>query len=246
MNNMVVKSKVALELKAQGIFIPQEFDFSYRDFKKYFQLSMTKKKRAIYDDFYAQLKDKIGQNDLKLSDNWSDFVKSEFITAQIKDKLPQVDEITLQRIQKLLISKNIGNFKNDVYLPTIEHEIKKKLYSIDDFNSKEEAIEAGNEAIKLLYIPPFALGLSLVALLLNVVTVLGMLCAFLPITKVKALAIKGGAFALIIVLPLVFSSKSITNNLFEQVLSTSDTLRYYVNFIDWLTFYEILNAWIHQ
>ena len=131
-----------------------------------------------------------------------------------------------------------------MYIPSIKDKIKKQVYSQEDFYIIEEAIKKGDDSIKLLYIPPFALGLSLIALLLNLMTVIVMITMLLPIYNKKIeYLVKIALVSIFIFLPY-FSSSKIDNVLIEKSLKQSQSLQRYITFLQWLKYYEKINNMI--
>ena len=180
-NNIYVKAMVARELKIYGILIPKDFDYSYNSFLKYYNFMANKKGKELIDNFYTKIKEKIGENDLKLNMSWEDFINSEFVENKLKDA--GIKEIEIY--QKILISKELNNFRDTLYLPQAYKVARKKLiYEKEDFYKNKKVAKYGNEAIKLLYIPPLALFLSILAMILNIITVVAMLLKLIGLNKI--------------------------------------------------------------
>ena len=180
-NNIYVKAMVARELKIYGILIPKDFDYSYNSFLKYYNFMANKKGKELIDNFYTKIKEKIGENDLKLNMSWEDFINSKFVANKLKDA--GVKEIKIY--QKILISKELNNFRDTLYLPQAYKVARKKLiYEKEDFYKNKKVAKYGNEAIKLLYIPPLALFLSILAMILNIITVVAMLLKLIGLNKI--------------------------------------------------------------
>ena len=241
LDNIRVKAKVAKRFKEKGILIPKKFNYSYEQFKAYYISSLANKKELMITSFYDAIKKELGENDIKLSDSWDDFVMSEYITKKIKKGKTDFDEQTLKNIQSLLISKDIGDFREKVYIPLVQGNVKKLIYTEDDFKNLPEAMKKGDDALKLLYVPPFALALSMIALLLNFVTVFVMICMLFPACyrKVK-LFIRPVLFLLLLSVPFVVSAK-IDTPLIQEAMHNNASMKKYLNFLSWLQFYENIN-----
>ena len=239
--NIHVKAKVAKKLKTKGIYIPQDFDYSYAQFKRYYISSLSKKKKMMITAFYEGMKKELGENDIKLSDSWDEFVMSLFIEKKIKKGRSDFDEQTLKRMQTLLISKDIGDFREKVYLPSMQGKIKNQIYTEDDFQNLPTVMKKGDDALKLLYVPPFALALSMIALVLNLVTVMVMISMLFPAyyKKVK-FYIKPVLFVLLFLVPFIFNVKMDTP-LIEESIQNNASMERYLNFLSWLQFYENIN-----
>lgn len=239
--NIHVKAKVAKKLKAKGIYIPQDFDYSYAQFKRYYIFSLSKKKELMITAFYEGMKKELGENDIKLSDSWDEFVMSRFIEKKIKKGKSDFNEQTLKNIQALLISKDIGDFREKVYLPSMQGKIKNQIYTEDDFKNLPEVMKKGDDALKLLYVPPFALALSMIALVLNLVTVMVMISMLFPAYYKKVrFYIKPVLFVLLFLVPFIFNVK-IDTPLIEESIQGNASMERYLNFLSWLQFYENIN-----
>ena len=197
----------------------------------------------MISEFYTGMKKELGENDIKLSYTWDDFIMSKYISDKIKNGKSDFDEKTLKRMQALLISKNVGDFRSKVYLPSVEDKMEKQTYTEKEFMTLPEAMQKGDDALKLLYVPPFALGLSMVGLLLNLITVMVMISALFPtIHKRTRLILKPILFALFIFMPYILSTSTNTNTpLIDEALKNNLKMERYVKFLEWLKYYEEIN-----
>lgn len=242
LDHIQVKTKVAQKLKNKGMSIPKNFNYSYQQFKSHYISSLSKKKKMMIDTFYDAIQKELGENDIKLSDTWEDFVMSQYITKKIKKDKSDFDEKTLKRIQALLISKNIGNFREKVYLPSVQDEVTNQIYTEDDFKNLPEAMKKGDDALKLLYVPPFALALSMVALLLNFVTVFVMIYMLFPASYKKVrFFVRPLLFLVLFLIPYAISPK-IDTLLIKEAISDNPSMQRYLNFLSSLQMYEKINA----
>lgn len=237
-----VKIQVAEELKKSNILIPKDFDYTYQQFRKYYKIATSKGLSDAYRQFYSKLKQRIGDNDLKLSDDWSAFVNSNYIRKKIEEKIHQGNVDTVVRA---IESTDLSNFKTMIYMPEVLKEVQKIMYSRDDFLDGEKAEQIGNDAIKLLYIPPFALFVSLVALLLNIITIIGMNFSLLGKTGTRiGTIVKSALFVLIIIMPSLVEHQGFDNNQLIQKVSNTD-LDKYLQALNWMSYYEQINAGLH-
>jgi hypothetical protein len=242
-NHYEVKLIVMQKLKENDILVPYEFDYSHEQFVQYFKAMSSKKRKKAYDYFYTKLEDKIGKNDIGLGMNYKDFIHSDYIKKQITKSLDSTDDTTTSRILKALLSKDLASFRNMVYLASINDKVQPMIYEKEDFLDSQTACKAGDDAIKLLYIPPFALSISIIALLLNIVTVFGMLLALLSNEKKITNSLRIVLLVLILIIPLYYKEKSVNNHLLNQ--STADA-KTYLNFLAWISFYEKANSALHE
>jgi len=236
-NTKVVVNK---EFKEKDILIPYDFDYSYNQFKKYFQVMSSKKQNNAFDTFYKNLENKIGKNDLKLSMNYKEFIYSEFIKNKISSK---IGSNNIDAILKTLESKDLTNFKTLVYLPTVIEKVNEMMYTEEDFQDGGKAVSHGDKAIKLLYIPPFALAISILALLLNIVTVFGLLLSTTLLPSKIQFTIKTTLLVIIIILPLTAEHKAFNNTMIQQF--TTQETKLYLNFLSWISYYEKVNSSVH-
>jgi len=227
-NTIYVKAQLAKELKARGILIPIDFNYSYSDFLKYYNLMVAKKTKEATDRFYKELKEKIGNSDLKLNMKWKDYIYSSFLEQKLKNA--GVTEVKL--VQSILVSKELSNFRETLYMPTAYKMAKKKLiYNKEDFYTKSEIAKLGDEAIKLLYIPPIALFLSILAMLLNSITVVTMLLKFL--TNNKAIY----NIVVVFMIAIVLFSPFVLNNKIESKVILQTENKVLLNCFTWSNFW---------
>jgi len=244
-NSDVVKVKVAQSLKKHDILIPYDFDYSYAQFKKYYQVMVSKKGNRAYEQFYARLKKKIGENDLKLDTNWKDFIYSNYMYTKIAKKSGLHKKEDIEAIQNVLFSKDLGKFKKEIYLPKAIKKVEEKMYTKEDFKRNKEVQKIGDDAIKLLYIPPMALSLSIIALLLNIVTVFGMIMVILNIKpKIVATLLKLLVLVVIVFAPMLSSKGKIENKMLSK--SMTEEMQVYIKFLGWISYWEKLNISLQE
>jgi len=244
--NLDVKIKVAKKLKKSGISIPADFDYSFKQFSKYYNIVVNKKINKIPKQFYQKLEDEIGKNDLKLDITWKKFVHSNYIKKQVQSKLNVKDGKDLTVILDAIETKDLANFKKMIYLPKIIKKIEDEYeYTKDDFLDGHKASSKGDEAIKMLYIPPFALAVSILALILNLVTIFGMLLEMTgKVTTKKILLLKVLFVISVVTTPIVSKYDGFENPLIAKV--SNDDIKTYLKFLNWLSFYESINSNLHK
>ena len=175
---------------------------------------------------------------------WNEFLASSFLKNMIKEKLNVSKNEDILRIAKVLNTENNykeESFKNNIYIPKLEEndEIKKHLYAKEAFYSDEEAIKYGNDSIKLLYVPIFALIVSVISFLLNLVSVISILLGkLLKLNLVKRVGINIVLLIGVISLPLFNNSSILDNNVIKTAMNND--LSFYVNFLNWVSYYEKL------
>ena len=173
----------------------------------------------------------------------SEEIKKYLQTEEIKNKIDNKDD--LKAISEALLSRDLGNFKQMVYIPKVSAKLNEFIYTKEDFFDGGKAESIGDDAVKLLYIPPFALSLSIIALLLNMVTVINMIMiASNRVPKAKMLIVRVALFALIAFLPTITMHDGLDNELVTKV--PSENLNMYLKFLNWVSFYEQLNSSLHK
>lgn len=242
----VIKAKIAKELKSKGVLIPRNFSYRYDDFKVYYDAAISRKKAELINDFIYKARKQSGNNELKLNDSWNDFVRSQYVVEEIKGAMPFTDKEAIKRIQHLLLTRELGQFKDKVYIPSIKNKVDSFLFSPEEFESSKAAIIKGNEAIKLLYIPPFALALSMAALILNILTLGGMIIMLLPLkTVIMRWVLILGIFTIIIVAPTLDGGYKFENKIIDLAVENNEALGHYVSALSWLHYYQEINYIIH-
>ena len=234
---------VMSKLKEKDILVPYEFNYSFKEFEKYFKIMSSKKHQIAYDKFYTKLETEIGENDIKLSMNFKEFLHSDYIVEELKIRLDIEDLVQIQNILAALYTKDLANFRAMVYLPVIKDKIEAMNFKEEDFKDCEKAAIYGEDAIKLLYVPPFALSISMIALLLNTITVFGMLMTLFRVSTPVSRSLKIILVTLMVAVPLYYKEETVNNNLLNQ---TTPKAKAYINFLAWVSYYEKQNSLLHE
>lgn len=240
-----VRKKIIAKLKAKGLKnVSDNVDYSkYSNFSTLIKNNIELNKKEVIDKFYKELNKKIGKNDLTLQMGWNEFLSSSFLKGIIKDKLDVSKNEDISKIVKVLNSDNKEeSFKNNIFIPKLkeDNQINKYLFTKEAFNSDENAIKAGDNAIKLLYVPIFALIVSIISLLLNLISVISIILERLfNLNFIKKSIINIGLIFVAIVLPLMSNVSILNNNIIKTVITNND-LSMYLNFLNWICYYEKL------
>ena len=245
-NYYEVKVEVSKRLKQKGIQIPYEFNYTFKEFKKYYEIAVNRKINQAPKIFYKKLRKKIGKNDLKLDMDWHGFVHSNYIRYKVKLYVDATNKKDIQTVLNVIESKDLGNFKKMLYIPKIIKQIEEKYeYTKEDFLDAHKAAKIGDESIKALYIPPFALAVSIIALLLNLVTILGMSLKATKIVPSKAILVLQVMFIVVIIAtPMVTKHDSFNNPMIEKI--SNDDIKTYLKFLNWISYYETINSDLHK
>lgn len=242
-NNKQIKIEVAKKLRKNDILIPANFDYSYAQFKKYYELMSYKKLGNVSDKFSQELEKRIGGNDLKLGTNWKGFIYSNYLYESILKRIESSNIKDISLYQKVLLSRNLENFKTVIYMPkALSLASESIIHEKSQFKNNEKIADKGDQAIKLLYIPPIALGLSIVALLLNIVTVVGMLLQlFLFRSALITGLIQIALITVILLIPLVFKADNLQNNMLSK--TTNPMI---LSALQWASYWERANFLLHK
>ncbi len=244
-------------------------NFRYR--KGYFLKLYDAKVEGEKDKYLSTLHDELKKAGLTAGDvsiSWSQFVRSKAVENRIRKRLPDIDQNSYNQLIEIIESKDLTNFKNDVYIPNLAPEVRKRMYSRQDFTQRDDLIEIGTDAIKALYIPPFAVTVSLISILLNGLALLytvSFLFLFFLNREVAFVLISAFVLFLLYAAPIYVGFKDNQyktpidfNNLskyrtngsrvlspqlhqeLQEGLVENKKLAYYVGFIEWSLPYEKL------
>lgn len=244
-NNPFVKVYVAKILKSKKIVVTKEFDYSYSSFKYFYDKSLSIQFQNLLSVYNNELYKTIGKNDLRFDMNWNEFIYSNYLSEKIKEKIIFNDKIKLNTLLQVLESKDLNKFKEYIYLPNVKNEIEKRMFTKEQFNSDEMAIKLGDDAIRLLYIPPFALAISIIALILNLVSVSFMLLEYYTSIKYRKLLIAKVLVYIIIILNPIWMSYDGFNNEFINKISNVNIDKY-ISLLNWIGYYENINIKLHN
>ena len=167
-----------------------------------------------------------------------DFLKNNKVKAKVVATLKE---------EGINVPRNF-NYSQKQYIKAYKKMIVKKfLLSKKEFNMGENA-ELGDNAIKNLYIPPFAISMSLIAGILNFVSVIGMLLFLvIKINKysntvqffIKS-SVKVLLLALLIAVPYTQMDGSSMLKTYPALkkVKESETGAKYLNLLEWIIVYE--------
>lgn len=165
--NNVFHKQVIDNLRAKGIMVEDSFNYSQQQFEKAYWDKVRKEYKKAKDMLVSKIKNKL-QVEVKLGMTYAEFVIlfDKRFTGMVSDKKYK------QKIISMIEKGDLNDFYSQVYKPMLaEKNFTEFIPSKDDFNHKKY-FEKGDISIKMLYIPPFAIFMSLLAAILNGVTVL--------------------------------------------------------------------------
>lgn len=242
-----VNEKIYDSLKQKNLNPSKNVDYTvFKNFENLFIINSNSKIKQIKNDVDDALVKKIGKNDLTLDMDFNKFTNSNFIKNKIKELIKNLNlsEDYIKNVINVLNSKDKENaFKKEIYLNIIKKNniVDKYLFDENDFYNDSEAKDLGIKSIKLLYIPIFALSISLISLLLNSVTVSTLVIGkVFNLNKFIVLMMNLIIISIIIYLPFI-NENNINNNLINMLSNNLDSnLDFYFKFLEFISYYENL------
>ena len=239
----IVRQKVIDELRKEGMSVRSSFNYSKKDYiagymKTVDNLFQVKKKK-----FQKDFEMRTGLKNVKIGLSFD-----EFAALYKKEVMLQYEEKKYSRtMYQMILEGDLTGFYERLYKPMLREKYYDQAFPEEtDFDIK--LADYGDTAIKMLYIPPFAIFMSLVAGLLNIVSVLVLILfvAFYKDASMKMLIakmmVKLLIFAMLIYIPY---SMGKNKNVLEPytVLETFKGSIYdpYINTLNWLLIVESLN-----
>jgi len=237
-----VKKRVIAELKAKGLRVHNSFNYSKAQFARAYKAKINREFTKVKKKFSAELKKETGKY-IQFGLNYNQFVykfKSDF-TKEFGKKWGNV-------LYKMAKAKDTSKFYSKFYKPKYKDEyLRDFLLTKNDFNNDKHK-ELGDGAIKHLFIPPFAIGMSLIAGILNFVSVVVILIFLVirldSLDAKKQFFIKGTVKLIILSLLILYPYYKMQEyNAFEgyialEKVKESETGAKYLNLLEWIMVYE--------
>jgi len=238
-----IRQKVVKQLRSIGINVKQNFNYSKKEYiagyMKTVDNQFQKQKRKLQESFAG----KTGIKKVQLGLSFEQFAhqyKKEIMLQYKEKKYGQI-------MYQMILEGDLTGFYERLYKPMLRAKYYDQAFPEEaDFDIK--LAEYGDTAIKMLYIPPFAIFMSLVAGLLNIVSVIALMMflyfhkdSSLKIFSAK-LAAKILIFALLIYVP--YSTGKAKEVLAPYpVLETFKGSAYdpYMKTLNWLLVVEAIN-----
>lgn len=209
-----------------------------------FNNNKNSKLNDLEKDIKNDLTKKLGENDLTLDMDYQKYINSNYIKKQILENLKTSKlNVEVKNIINVLNSKDKENaFKEEVYINVVQKNklIEKYAFTEDDFKTNELAKELAIKSIKLLYIPIFAISISIISLLLNSVTLLTLIISkLLNFNKLIYSILNISIIAVLIYLPYS-KNNIIENDILNNLANINDNFNIYIKFLDFVYYYEKL------
>lgn len=250
LSHPIVRNGAILELQKKGLNVGSDFNYSKEQFMKAFfekyKSEVDKKYNEAINKLRKEFRLEANIENIPLNLKWSEFVK--LFEPQIIENIGS--EQYGKQATQVIISKNLSKIDNLVFKPMFFNKINEKIFNKEDFMTNKEAAKYGDYAIKMLYIPPFAVGMSMLAGVLNFFTVFGSIITLLFFfaeskkAKIIAMGIKLTFIAGVIVFIYTNANKE---NYFENVPAIEDLrkssyiLNIYLHVIEPIIYLEYKN-----
>ncbi len=239
----LVRQKVIDQLRQEGMAVKSSFNYSKKEYiagymKRVDELFQEKKHK-----FQKEFENKTGMKNIKIGLSFNEFAalyKKEIMAQYEQKKYSQI-------MYQMILEGDLTGFYDRLYKPMLREKYYDQAFPEEkDFEYK--LAEFGDTAIKMLYIPPFAIFLSLVAGLLNLVSVIVLMLflAFHKSTSIMMFLAKT-ATKLLIFAMLIYVPYSIGKNRDVlqpySVLETFEGSIYdpYIKTLNWLLVVESIN-----
>lgn len=243
-----ILQSVIAEFRKNGLNVSDNFNYSFEHFKNAYQEKIQVEYMNAQNKIKQEFETKINEKDIPLNLNWEQFARL------FEDDLSKEfnSEVYGKKAIDLIISGELNNFYKELYKPMVyDNKVKEYFPDKEDFETNTTQQERGNSSIKMLYIPPFALFMSLFAGILNILSIF-LLIAFIPLENrniryLKLIKSSSKFLLLAVILSFVYNQGDkkgyITNN---EVLKQIDfkeypKVGYYVKSLNSIIYLEELN-----
>lgn len=170
-SDSVKKHMIELAEKKYHIRLGYEFDGTFESFKKYYLNSLDLLAATIIHKKVQKKLQKYGVRKADLDYDWKKFISLPFIEELLQKRIP--DKTLRHQVLSIIKDKDIKRFYSEIYLPEIEKLMKESIYiSKERFDTDPKAQKIGDDALKLLYIPPLAIFFSSLFGVLNFIIML--------------------------------------------------------------------------
>ena len=238
-----IRSQVIRDLKRQGIRVKSNFNYSKKQFAYAYVRSLDSlfkaKKRTFQSDFQART----GFKNIKFGLSHRQFVR--LYKSQIMRFYKRKDlNIAMYN---MLLKNDLSDFYEKIYKPKLRENYYDRAFpTVEDFEIKLS--EYGDQAIKMLYIPPFAITVSMLAGMLNFISLISLL-VFVGLYKRNALwlSLAKPAFKVVLLITLIVMpyNYGVKHNVLEEYPLLEDFKQTqfapYISLMNWLLTVESFN-----
>lgn len=160
------RKRVAQELRRKGLRVSNNFNYSKKSFIAAYKNKISSEFNKVSKEFTTKFKKRFNKN-VKVGLSYKSFSyywKKELVTKYGK-KHGTV-------LYGLLRNSNTNGFYDKFYIPYFaEKKLGDYILTEEELNSKEHS-QKGDDAIKNLFVTPFAIAMSLISAVLNLVSVI--------------------------------------------------------------------------
>ena len=238
------KRKIVNEINQKfGFDLKYDFNYSFDSFEKAYLRKIEKEQKNVQNKFENALDNSFGK-DIKAGLSYKEFAQT-WKPEIIKEYGEKYGEILFKMIE----NKNTEGFYSEFYEPYFnEHHASKFIISKEDLTNNKEYEEKGDASIKSMYVIPFAISMSLIASVLNIIDVIGFIILLLTrVIKLEALynkfvepILKICLYLFVFIYPYYIGK---TNNVLKdyKILNKkheSDIINAYTEFLNWILVVE--------
>ncbi len=243
LQNPKIRKGVIDQLRKEGIAVKSSFHYSKKEYIDGYMKTVDGKFRVNKRKLQKEFAEKTGIKNIKLG-----LTFEQFASIYKKEIMLQYKEKKYGRIMyQMILEGDLTGFYNRLYKPMLRAKYYDQAFPEEkDFDIK--LAEYGDTAIKMLYIPPFAIFMSLIAGLLNIVSVV-VLILFLAFhndnsLKMSAIKLATKTFLLFLLIFIPYSMGKRQEVLKPYpVLKTFENSAYepYMKSLNWLLVVEAIN-----
>jgi len=237
------RKRVINQLRKEGIAVKSSFNYSKKEYVAGYMKTVDGKFQINKRKLQKEFAEKTGIRNVKLGLSFE-----QFASMYKKEIMLQYKEKKYGRIMyQMILEGDLTGFYDRLYKPMLRAKYYDQAFPEEkDFDIK--LAEYGDTAIKMLYIPPFAIFMSLIAGLLNIVSVVALL-VFLAFHNDNSLRMSGIKLAsktlLLFLLIFIPYSMGKSQEVLKPypVLETFDNSAYepYMASLNWLLVVESIN-----
>ena len=244
LKNPNVKNEVVANLRKKGLMVDKSFNYSRVQFLKAYNDAFASGYEAKVGEFQKEFEKKTGIKNVDMNLDYSGFVR--LFYPQFLEKFEN-SSTNANKAVNLIINGNLDDFDDEIFNPMALQKFDKTQYIFtkDEFYNDKRAIEYGDKALKSLYIPPFAISLSIISGVLNLINLLSMVILLLYFGKHKNLArvgVKIGLICAVCVLIAIFSPKYLKDNVaINKLKSQKNAFNSYLYLLDSVIWLENFN-----
>ena len=239
----VIRAEVVKDLRHQGIRVPSNFNYSKKQFANAYIRSLDSLFKAKKIAFQKEFAKRTGHKHIKFGLSHKQFVRLYKNEIMHFYKRKDLNIAMYDMLQK----NDLSAFYERIYKPKLRENYYDRAFpAVEDFEVKLS--KYGDQAIKMLYIPPFAITVSMIAGMLNFISLLSLIL-FIGLYKRNELwivfaktAFKLAMLITLIVLPYNYGVK---HNVLDEypLLEKFKQTQFapYISLMNWLLTVESFN-----